>query len=231
MRILVVEDEEDLANAIAKGLRKHGYAVDTALEGEAGWEAAAINDYDLLILDLNLPGLDGLEICRRLRHTRTGLLILMLTARIHPSQRIEGLDLGADDYLIKPFHWGELMARVRALLRRKTQEPRLLLRCGDLTLDLAAQIAVLGNRQLQLTGKEFSILEYLMRHQGKVIGQQELLDHIWDNSANAFTNAVRVHINSLRRKLQEDAKSPRYIETVIGRGYRMQPDAIASAES
>ncbi len=231
MRILVIEDEEDLANAIAKGLRKQGYAVDTVFDGETGWETAEINDYDLLVLDLNLPTIDGLEICRRLRATRSGLLILMLTARTHPSQRIEGLDLGADDYLVKPFHWGELMARVRALLRRKTQDGRLLLRSGDLTLDPTAQIAALGNRQLQLTGKEFGILEYLMRHPGKVIGQQELLDHIWDGSANAFTNAVRVHINSLRRKLEEDTKNPQYIETLIGRGYRMRPDTTGSAES
>ena len=231
MRILVIEDEEDLANAIAKGLRKQGYAVDTAFDGESGWEAAEINDYDLLVLDLNLPGLNGLEVCRRLRTSQPHLLILMLTARSQPYQRVEGLDLGADDYLVKPFHWGELMARVRALLRRKTHDRKVLLQCGDLTLDPTAQVAALGNQRLRLTGKEFSILEYLMRHPGKVIGQQELLEHIWDDSANAFTNAVRVHINSLRRKLEEDAKRPRYIETVIGKGYRMRPDVTSAAES
>jgi DNA-binding response OmpR family regulator len=191
MRVLIVEDEVDLANAIAKGLRKQGYAVDIAFDGELGWEMAEINDYDLLILDLNLPRLHGLEVCRRLRATQPRLPILMLTARSQPNQRIEGLDLGADDYLVKPFHWGELMARVRALLRRSIQGTRVMLRCGDLTLDPVTQVAELGNRQLQLTGKEFSILEYLMRHQGEVIGQQELLEHIWDDSANAFTNAVR----------------------------------------
>ncbi len=230
MRILIIEDEEDLANAMAKGLRKQGYAVDTAFDGELGWEAAEINEYDLLILDLNLPGLDGLEVCRRLRTSQPGLLILMLTARSQPFQRIEGLDLGADDYLIKPFHWGELMARVRALLRRNAQETKLVLRCGELTLDPATRITKVGDRQLQLTGKEFSILEYLMRHPGKVVSQQDLLEHIWDDSANAFTNVVRVHINSLRRKLEEDAKRPRFIETVIGKGYRLRPEPVPCIE-
>ncbi len=218
MRILVIEDEEDLANAIAKGLRKQGYAVDTAFDGELGWETAEINDYDLLILDLNLPGLNGLEVCRRLRSSQPRLLILMLTARSQPNQRVEGLDLGADDYLVKPFHWGELMARVRALLRRKTQNGKLLLECGDLTLDPTAQVAALGNRQLQLTGKEFSILEYLMRHHQQVVAKDRLMEQLYPDDDERDPNVIEVLVGRLRRKLEGPAGF-KPIDTVRGLGY------------
>ncbi len=221
MRMLIIEDEQDLASALARGLRKHQYAVDIAADGEQGYEMAQINDYDLLILDLNLPGMDGLEVCRRLRSEKPSLLILMLTARVRLNERVTGLDLGADDYLSKPFHLDELMARIRALLRRDVRTRSPLLRCGDLTLDPATIVACQGGRRLALTAKEFSILDYLVRHQGEVVSQQDLLEHVWDVSANTFTNAVRVHITSLRRKLGDDAEEPRYIETIVGKGYRM----------
>ena len=221
MRLLVIEDEPDLAHALAKGLRHEGYAVDVALEGEQGCELAMTNDYDLLLLDLNLPEIDGLEVCRRLRHSRPTLLILMLTARSKPNERIAGLDLGADDYLIKPFHFAELTARIRALLRRDIRVRAPLLHYQDLKLDPIARVAWKGNRRLELTSKEFGILEYLLRHKGEIVSQEALLEHVWDMQTNPLTNTVRVHINSLRRKLEDMVETPRYIETIINQGYRL----------
>ncbi len=223
MRLLLIEDEVDLVNAIVKGLRREGYAVDSALNGEDGLLLADLNSYDLLILDLNLPGIDGLEICRRLRARQPALLILMLTARSRPLQRVQGLDLGADDYLTKPFHFAELLARLRALLRRPVVPAGTPgYHNGDLRLDPITQQAWQGARALALTAKEFAVLAYLLRHVGAVVPQETLLEHIWDSHANPFTNVVRVHINALRRKLGDDAQTPRYIETVVGRGYRLR---------
>jgi DNA-binding response OmpR family regulator len=221
MRLLVIEDEPDLAEGLARGLRHHGYAVDIAFDGLGGWELANANEYDLLILDLNLPGMDGLEVCRRVRASHPALLVLMLTARSGPDERVVGLDLGADDYLVKPFHFAELVARIRALLRRDMRARTPLLQYKNLKLDPIARVAWLSKRRLELTGKEFSILEYLMRHQGEVVSQETLLEHVWDMQANPLTNTVRVHINSLRRKLEDMAETSCYIETCIGHGYRL----------
>lgn len=238
MRLLVIEDEVDIAHALVKGLRREGYAVDVAFDGEQGWRMAEINEYDLLILDLNLPEMDGLEICRRLRASPTAYeddkanaggyendkaspYILMLTARSQPDERVRGLDHGADDYLVKPFHFAELTARIRALLRRDIRAHALLLQHRDLKLDPTARVVWKNNRRLELTSKEFGILEYLIRHQGEVISQEILLEHVWDMQANPLTNTVRVHINSLRRKLQDNRETTHYIETVINQGYRL----------
>lgn len=220
MRILIVEDELDLASALARGLRQQGYAVDIALDGEQGWERGAVNEYDLVILDLNLPEMDGLDVCRQLRVSKPGLLILMLTARSRLEDKVAGLDLGADDYLVKPFHFEELSARIRALLRRdmRVREPILLV--GDLRLDPASRTAWQGKRRLELTSKEFAILECLMRRPGEVTSQEKLIEHVWGEEVNLFTGSVRVHIHSLRRKLGDNAEHPRYIETVVGQGYR-----------
>jgi len=221
MRLLVVEDELDIAHAVAKGLRQQGYAVDVAYDGEQGWKLAEVNEYDLLILDLNLPEMDGLELCRRLRASRPSLLILMLTARSLPDERVTGLEQGADDYLVKPFYFAELTARIRALLRRDMRVRTPLLQFKDLKLDPTARVVWQDNHRLELTSKEFGILEYLLRHQGEIISQETLLEHVWDMQANPLTNNVRVHINSLRRKLEDVAEMPRYIETIIGQGYRL----------
>lgn len=221
MRLLIVEDELDIAHALLRGLQREGYAVDLAADGEQGWQLAEVNEYDLLILDLNLPVLDGLEVCRRLRAERPSLLILMLTARSQPDERVQGLDYGADDYMVKPFHFAELTARVRALLRRDMRMRSPLLQFADLKLDPTARVIWQQNRRLNLTGKEYGILEYLIRHQGEVISQETLLEHVWDMQANPLTNTVRVHINSLRRKLEDTAETPRYIETIINQGYRL----------
>jgi DNA-binding response OmpR family regulator len=226
MRLLLIEDEYDFAHALAKGLRNQGYAVDVAADGVEGWEYAEVNDYDLMILDLNLPKMDGLEVCRRVHASRPALLILMLTARSDPGERVRGLDLGADDYVVKPFHFAELSARIRALLRRDMQVRSPLLHYSDLKLDATARVVWQGNHRLELTCKEFGILEYLLRHQGEIISQEMLLEHVWDMQANPLTNTVRVHINSLRRKLEDMAETPRYIETIIGQGYRIGSAAL-----
>jgi DNA-binding response OmpR family regulator len=219
MKLLIIEDEADFANALARGLRKQGYAVDITTDGEQGLELAEVNEYDLLILDLNLPGMDGLDICRQLRSKQPHLLILMLTARSRLEDKVAGLDLGADDYLVKPFHFEELSARIRALLRRDLRVREPVLCAGDLKLDPASRIAWQGKRRLELTTKELAILEYLMRHPGEVISQEELIEHVWGEDVNLFTSSVRTHIHSLRRKLGDTAEKPRFIETVTAQGY------------
>jgi DNA-binding response OmpR family regulator len=226
MRLLVIEDEPDLAQALAKGLRHQGYAVDIAHDGLTGWELASVNEYDLLILDLNLPEMDGLEVCQRLRSGQPELLILVLTARSQAEERVEGLDQGADDYMVKPFYFTELSARIRALLRRDMRVRAHLLQYKDLKLDGKARVAWRDNRRLELTSKEFGVLEYLLRHQGEVVSHEQLLEHVWDMQANPLTNTVRVHMNSLRRKLEDIADTPHYIETIIGQGYRIGMVAI-----
>lgn len=221
MKLLIIEDEVDFANALARGLRKLGYAVDLAADGEQGLELAEVNKYDLLILDLNLPSMDGLEICRRLRALQPQLLILILTARSRLEDKVSGLDLGADDYLVKPFHFEELVARIRALMRRDLRVREPILRAGELKFDPASRTAWRGKRRLELTRKELAILEYLMRHPGEVVSQEELIEHVWGEDVNLFTSSVRTHIHSLRRKLGDTTEKPRFIETVIGQGYRL----------
>ncbi|HOS79676.1 MAG TPA: response regulator transcription factor [Anaerolineae bacterium] len=221
MRILIIEDERDLANALARGLRQEGYAVDIATNGMEGLELGEIYEYDLVVLDLNLPKLDGLEVCQRFRSNKPELLILILTARSRLEDRVMGLDQGADDYLVKPFHFEELAARIRALLRRDLRVREPILEVGDLRLDPARRIAWQKKQPLSLTKKEFAILEYLMRHAGEVVSQEELIEHVWDEDVNLFTASVRVHVHSLRRKLGDNPDSPHYIETITGSGYRL----------
>jgi DNA-binding response OmpR family regulator len=221
MRILIVEDELDLATALKRGLIQIGYAVDVAINGEQGWELGEINEYDLVILDLNLPEMDGLEVCRRLRANKPHVLILMLTARSRLEDKVKGLDLGADDYLIKPFHFEELEARIRALLRRDLRVREPVLCVGNLKLDTVGRKFWKEESRLELTRKEFAILEYLFRHPGEVISQEELIEHVWGEYVNPFTASVRVHLHSLRRKLGDSPENPRFIETVEGQGYRL----------
>ena len=220
MRILVVDDEAELADAIARGLRREGYAVDTANDGEVALEKAAITPYDLVCLDLTMPGIDGLEVCRRLRDDPPDEVpprVLMLTARDSIEDRITGLDHGADDYLVKPFAFGELVARIRSLLRREASRTRSVLRVGELELDEVRHRATRGDRELDLTAKEFALLRYFMAHPDEVMSQEHLLEHVWDEHADPFTNTVRVTVGTLRRKLS-DAGEESLIETVIGLG-------------
>ena len=229
MRILVVEDEHDLADAIARGLRNDGYATDVAYDGEEALAKVEVNDYDLICLDLNLPGVDGRTIARSIRSGEVALpgeqpRILMLTARGEAIDRIGGLDEGADDYVVKPFDFDELRARIRALLRRDAGRSSALLRVGSLELDTARHEAHRNGTQLALSPKEFALLRYFMTRPGAVFSQEDLLEHVWDENADPFTKTVRVTVMTLRRKL-EAAGETQPIETVVGSGYRLREDA------
>jgi DNA-binding response OmpR family regulator len=235
VRILVVDDETDLAEAIGRGLRREGYAVDVAHDGQEALDKAALNAYDLICLDLTMPDIDGLEVCRRLRESPPHAQpprVLMLTARDSIDDRIAGLDMGADDYLVKPFAFGELAARVRSLLRREAARSTAVLRVGELELDTARHEARRGARALELTAKEFALLRYFMSRPDEVVSQEELLEHVWDEHADPFTNTVRVTVGTLRRKVTVEGEEP-LIETVIGRGYRLrdvEDEQIAAAD-
>ena len=218
MRILITEDEKDLADALARGLRQKGYAADIAFDGEEALAMAEVNNYDLIILDLNLPKIDGVEVCQRIRAAGSPVGILMLTARSSLDDRVNGLDQGADDYLVKPFHFPELLARVRAILRREGETRQPILRIGDLVLDPNAVKGYFRGSEIVFTNKEFAILEYMMRNAGRVISQEELLEHVWNEDANMFTHTVKVHIKNIRSKLNT-AGAGDLISTVKGRGY------------
>jgi DNA-binding response OmpR family regulator len=224
VRVLVVDDEVDLVEAVARGLRREGYAVDLAFDGAEALEKATTTAYDLICLDITMPGMDGREMCRKLRadpSVGSQPRVLMLTARDALEDRVSGLDDGADDYLVKPFHFAELAARVRSLLRRDTAPASAVYRVGDVELDDARHVAVRGGRVLDLTAKEFALLRYFMAHRDEVLSQEQLLDHVWDEHADPFTNTVRVTVGTLRRKLSAGGEPP-FIETVIGRGYRVR---------
>lgn len=223
VRVLVVEDEVDMAEAIARGLRREGYAVDVANDGDDALEKLGYTEYDLLCLDITLPGIDGRELCRRVRAgdtASTEARVLMLTARDAVADRVAGLDDGADDYLVKPYAFAELTARVRSLLRRDAGRGGAQLQVGDLVLDTAKLSASRGERSLELTSKELSLLRFFMTHPGDVLSTETLLEHVWDEFTDPFTNTVRVTVGTLRRKLSA-AGEPPLIETVIGSGYRL----------
>ncbi len=217
MRILLVEDEERLANTIARGLRREGMAVDVVFDGKSALDKAAVNSYDVVVLDRNLPVMHGDDVCRHLIAEQSPCRILMLTAAGSIDDRVTGLTLGADDYLPKPFALQELVARIRALARRPaTPVPPVLVR-GDLVLDPARHVAERAGVDLSLTKKEFGLLEVLLAAEGRVVSAEELLEKVWDENADPFTNVVRVTIMTLRRKLGD----PPLIETVTGVGYRI----------
>jgi two-component system copper resistance phosphate regulon response regulator CusR len=220
MRILVVEDERVAAEVLAKGLREHAYAVDIAGDGATALEQAGTNDYDLIVLDILLPGLNGLEVCRRLRRDGLAVPILMLTARGGPDQRVEGLDVGADDYLPKPYHFPELLARVRALLRRGPALTPSVLSFHDLTVDTRARRVERAGAVIPLTAKEYALLEYLLRRQGEVVGRADIAEHVWDDSFDPMSNLIEVYIQRLRRKI-DDGQPVKLIHTRRGAGYAL----------
>jgi DNA-binding response OmpR family regulator len=220
MRILVVEDEPTAAGVLATGLREHAYAVDIASDGDAALEQAAVNQYDLLIVDVLLPGIDGFEVCRRLRAEGASVPILMLTALGRLDDRVEGLDAGADDYLPKPYHFKELLARVRALLRRGPALASAVLSVGDLTIDTRARRVERAGRNIQLTTKEYSLLEYLARRQGEVVGRADIAEHVWDDGFDPMSNLIEVYIQRLRRKI-DDGQDVKLIHTRRGAGYTL----------
>ena len=226
MRILVVEDETAAAALVAKGLREHGYAVDVAGTGPAALELVDLNTYDLVLLDVWLPGLDGFEVCRRMRDAGHTLPVLMLTARGGVDERVEGLDAGADDYLPKPFHFPELLARVRALLRRGPAWTSAVLQIDDLTLDTRQRVAARKGQTIRLTTKEYTLLEFMMRRPDSVVTRTDISEHVWDQNYDPLSNLIDVYIQRLRRKV-DDGHPTRLIHTHRGAGYSLsaaEPD-------
>ncbi|GAA1652998.1 response regulator transcription factor [Actinoplanes couchii] len=219
MRVLVAEDFEVLARSIGTGLRREGMAVDVVLDGDAAVESLAVTRYDVLVLDRDLPGVHGDEICRRLAADRRLTRVLMLTAAGTVEDRVDGLSLGADDYLAKPFAFAELVARVRALGRRATPPIPPTLTCGDLTVEPARRVAFRAGRRLELSPKEFAVLECLLASPGAVVSTEELLERVWDEAADPFTSAVKHTMRRLRAKLGD----PPVVETVREGGYRVEP--------
>ncbi len=222
MRILLVEDDPGIARFVAKGLREQAFAVDVTGNGDDALYKSAINDYDAIILDVMIPGRDGFSVCRELRATGSVVPVIMLTARDTVQDRITGLDIGADDYLTKPFAVTELLARLRALMRRGHVVRPATIQIGDLLLDTRAQRATRAERELGLTGKEYALLEYLAREQGRVVSRAEIAEHVWDENFDPLTNLNDVHINRLRRKV-DSGFSTRLIHTRRGAGYMLAP--------
>ncbi len=221
MRLLVVEDDELLASAVSRGLTAEGYAVEVAADGVEGLHLATEFDYDAMILDVLLPGLNGVRVCARLREAGRDLPVLMLTAKDGSDDHVAGLDAGADDYLAKPFSYPVLLARLRALLRRGPARLPPVLRHGPLALDAARHRCTVGAAEVNLTPREFAVLHYLMAHAQETVTRQDLLDHVWGDNDAADYNVVQVYVSSLRRKLDTD-EQPSLIETVRGVGYRLQ---------
>lgn len=233
MRILVVDDEVSLADAVAKSLRREGYAVDVANDAQSALDRLAVNAYDVVTLDLNLPDMDGREVCRIIRTDErfdATTRVLMLTGRDSVDDRVAGLDDGADDYLVKPFALRELSARVRTLLRRESSGSDSVLVVGALVMDTARQMVAWNDEAIELTTKEFALLRYFMTHPGEVLSQERLLEHVWDEMVDPFTNTARVTVGTLRRKLAATASS-QLIETVIGAGYRLVEESPEPAAS
>jgi len=224
MRILVVEDDELTASALLRGLSAEGYAVEVAADGIDGLHRAREFSYDAMILDLSLPGISGLAVCAELRATGRDLPVLMLTALGDPADHTAGLDIGADDYIVKPFKFPVLLAHLRALLRRGPARLPTVLKNGGLALDPARHVCTKDGAVLDLTPREFAVLRYLMSHAGTTVSKQELLDHVWGENDAADHNVVQVYVSSLRRKIDEEG-SPPLIETVWGVGYRMRDAA------
>ncbi len=218
MRILLVEDEKRVASFIVRGLKEEHYAVDTADEAEKGLFMAGVNPYDLIILDVMLPGMDGLTLCRELRNKKQTVPILMLTARGSVKDKVQGLNAGADDYLAKPFEFEELLARVKALLRRNRFEKSTQILVGDLRLDQITHEVERGGKRIELTSKQYALLEYLMIHAGTIVTRTMISEHVWNESFDTLTNVIDVYVNYLRNKIDKGFAKP-LIHTVRGTGY------------
>lgn len=221
MKLLVVEDEKDLLQTIAKFLRKDGYEVDCCEDGESALEAATVENYDLILLDLTLPKMDGMEVLYRLRQENEEVKVLILSARIELNDKVNGLNMGANDYLTKPFYFEELEARIRSLTRRRFVQENTVLSWNGITFDTISRTALADGKVLELTRKESGLLEYFLLHQGRVISPEELIEHIWDGSVNTFSNSIRVHISSLRKKLRAClGYDP--VQNKVGQGYLLE---------
>jgi DNA-binding response OmpR family regulator len=223
MRVLLAEDDPRIARFVAKGLREHSYAVDVAPDGDAALYQADINTYDLFILDVMIPGPDGFAVCRKLRESGNRNPILMLTARDAVEDRISGLDSGADDYLVKPFAFLELLARLRALLRRPNELRPAEIAIADLILDPRGQKVHRSHKSIPVTAKEYALLEYLARNAGRIIGREEIAEHVWDESFDPFSNLIEVYVNRLRKKIDLPGVTP-LLHTKRGAGYSLGSD-------
>ena len=225
MRILVVEDERALCETIVRSLRRLAYSVDPCYDGDTAIDLLGSERYDLVLLDLNLPGADGMTVLRTLRQTDRETRVLILSARSEVADKVEGLDAGANDYLAKPFHLEELEARIRSLTLRQFTQNDVVLHCGPLSFDTRSRAATAAGQPLALTRKETGILEYLLLHRGRPVSQEELLEHVWDNSVDNFSNSIRVHISALRKKLRA-ALGYDHVRNRIGEGYLMEEDGV-----
>jgi heavy metal response regulator len=223
MRILVIEDEKKVANFIKKGLEEEHYAVDTAYDGETGLYMAGVNEYDLVVLDLMIPKIDGLEVLRRIRDTKNSVPVMILTAKDTVEDIVKGLDTGCDDYLTKPFEFIEFLARIRALLRRENKEKEPLLKIADLTLSLVSHKVTRGEKEIDLTSKEYALLEYFMRNPEKVLTRTMISEHVWDYHFDSITNVIDVYVNYLRKKIDKDF-DVKLIHTIRGVGYIMKKE-------
>ena len=223
MRILVVEDERALCETIVRSLRRLAYSVDPCYDGDTAIDLLGSERYDLVLLDLNLPGADGMTVLRTLRQTDRETRVLILSARSEVADKVEGLDAGANDYLAKPFHLEELEARIRSLTLRQFTQNDVVLHCGPLSFDARSRTATAAGQPLALTRKETGILEYLLLHRGRPVSQEELLEHVWDNSVDNFSNAIRVHISALRKKLRA-ALGYDPVRNRIGEGYLIEEE-------
>jgi two-component system copper resistance phosphate regulon response regulator CusR len=225
MRILLIEDERKVADFVARGLRAERFAVDIAYDGPSGWGLASGVDYDLIILDLMLPGLSGTELLRRIRRSGRTAAVLVLTARDATADKVENFEAGADDYLTKPFAFAELLVRVKALLRRPPTTPNHFVRVADLELDRLTQQVRRAGKRIELTSKEYALLEYLASHAGRVLSRTMIIEHVWDESFEGLTNIVDVYVRHLREKVDEPFAS-KLIRTVRGAGYCMEEESI-----
>ncbi len=223
MRILVIEDEKKVADFIKRGLKEEGYAVDTASDGENGLLQALEIDYDLILLDLMLPVLDGVSLCKKLRENNIQTPLIMLTAKDSIKDKVRGLDSGADDYLTKPFSFEELLARIRALLRKEQSHRSTKLQAGDLILDIVSHKVWRGKDEIMLTAKEYALLEYFMRNAGTIITRTMISEHVWDINFDTFTNVIDVYVNYLRNKIDK-GQSRKLIHTIRGRGYILKEE-------
>jgi heavy metal response regulator len=223
MRLLVVEDEKKVSSFIKKGLEEEGYAVDVALDGKTGLQMAMDRVHDLIVLDIHLPGLDGLSVLRELRAGRVSTPVLLLTVRANIEDKVLGLDAGADDYLTKPFAFQELVARIRALLRRQAEAKLPVLRFADLTLDPARRMVFRGTRKIDLSAKEYALLDYFIRNPGRVLTRTMIAEHVWDYNFDSMTNIIDVYVNYLRRKIDSD-REHKLIHTVRGVGYVLKEE-------
>jgi len=221
MRILIVEDEKKVAGFIKKGFEEETYAVDVAYDGEEGYNLAEMGQYDLIVLDLMLPKMNGMDVLGKLREKKINTPIILLTAKDSVEDKVTGLNKGADDYLTKPFAFSELLARVRSLLRRGQTETKTVLQVGNLTLDLVSHKVNRNGEEIDLTGKEYSLLEYFMRNEGKVLTRTMIAEHVWDYNFDTFTNVIDVYVNHLRKKIDKK-HSEKLLHTLRGVGYVMR---------